>query len=556
MTEIVVPASATRGNKNAAPRDRKIALLVRTSRTIAIPQSSSIAMDCLNSDLVLHAIGYLNVIDSNHLAVVSKRLFYLVQQYRQLATPEIVVGSSWADAEDKNMAADELFHSTVAKIRNSPNLVLSFSTPHSACTEFWSGSTISGSQTTPLPRGSVILGAVATAVQANCDAQVECRSNSSLMLASFSKAYIQPFSLNGEEQLDRDHMHQLLAQLQSVDFKWKAILVYCCGHGFSIVETFVSALQAQFPGTSIVGGICEQGFVTDANDRQRVITLEHGIYGVALGGDTPMRSVVSRGVISLTQGKPQPTTPWYVNDVLFARPGDPAYMFQGDPQHLHPVHMIQTIQNKETGEKLTPMHFLLGLPRQPDFIGLRRPHQDGFELHMMSPYCYQTNSFLIMTDGSPEQEASLQNANLDAMILDGQACQEHMEVTVSKLSEQTQGEQILGAVMFSCAGRGPRPCALIGETMADATRFANVFPHVPLSGFYAAGEIGPLALAGNQNSVFQNGRSAVQGFTAVFALFVVPVATTKFYHLDDSKENIENYVRGWLNSKSHISMVM
>jgi len=38
----------------------------------------------------------------------------------------------------------------------------------------------------------------------------------------------------------------------------------------------------------------------------------------------------------------------------------------------------------------------------------------------------------------------------------------------------------------------------------------------------AGGEIGPKALAGNETCVFQKGNAAIQGFTTVFVLFIVP----------------------------------
>ena len=122
-----------------------------------------------------------------------------------------------------------------------------------------------------------------------------------------------------------------------------------------------------------------------------------------------------------------------------------------------------------------------------------------------------------------------------------------MDETMQLLKEQTQGEEILGGIMFSCAGRGPRPGRLIREPMMDASRFANVFPDVPCLGFYAGGEIGPLALARNEN-VFQTGRVALQGFTVVFALFIVPVAEARpTYQLDDCQENVLNFVNSHLS---------
>ena len=52
--------------------------------------------------------------------------------------------------------------------------------------------------------------------------------------------------------------------------------------------------------------------------------------------------------------------------------------------------------------------------------------------------------------------SSLQNAEIDFFALDGESCMEDMDMTMSKLKEQTSGEEILGAVMFSCNGRGPQ----------------------------------------------------------------------------------------------------
>jgi hypothetical protein len=55
----------------------------------------------------------------------------------------------------------------------------------------------------------------------------------------------------------------------------------------------------------------------------------------------------------------------------------------------------------------------------------------------------------------------------------------------------------------------------------DATRFNRAFPHAPLLGFMAGGEIGPRAYSIAINN--QVGSVAVQGFTACFGLFSVPV---------------------------------
>jgi hypothetical protein len=75
---------------------------------------------------------------------------------------------------------------------------------------------------------------------------------------------------------------------------------------------------------------------------------------------------------------------------------------------------------------------------------------------------------------------------------------------------------------------------------------------VPCLGFYAGGEIGPMALAGNEN-VFQTGRASVQGFTAVFCLFIVPVVERQRQMLDDCNENVNRFVATRLSAPIELS---
>jgi len=62
-----------------------------------------------------------------------------------------------------------------------------------------------------------------------------------------------------------------------------------------------------------------------------------------------------------------------------------------------------------------------------------------------------------------------------------------------------------GALLFTCNGRGAR---LFGKPHHDATCVREAWGNIPLAGFFAAGEIGPV---GNQNYM--------HGFTASLAVF-------------------------------------
>ncbi len=94
----------------------------------------------------------------------------------------------------------------------------------------------------------------------------------------------------------------------------------------------------------------------------------------------------------------------------------------------------------------------------------------------------------------------------------GQTIQFHIrdgETASEDLALLLDAEQLkprpFGALLFTCNGRGKR---LFGESHHDVQMIRQRLKNVPLSGFFAAGEIGPI---GNQ--------SFVHGHTAVAALF-------------------------------------
>jgi small ligand-binding sensory domain FIST len=67
------------------------------------------------------------------------------------------------------------------------------------------------------------------------------------------------------------------------------------------------------------------------------------------------------------------------------------------------------------------------------------------------------------------------------------------------------GRHPVGALLFTCGGRGRR---MFGTADHDAATIQEVLGGIPLAGFFAAGEIGPIA-----------GRNALHAFTASMALF-------------------------------------
>ena len=76
------------------------------------------------------------------------------------------------------------------------------------------------------------------------------------------------------------------------------------------------------------------------------------------------------------------------------------------------------------------------------------------------------------------------------------------------------------------------------EDMLDATYFERTFPGVPLLGYYAGGEIGPEARVAREDA-FMCSNAAVQGFTAVFGVFIVPERNLADFDMNLTAEDTE-----------------
>ena len=86
------------------------------------------------------------------------------------------------------------------------------------------------------------------------------------------------------------------------------------------------------------------------------------------------------------------------------------------------------------------------------------------------------------------------------------------------------------------------------DAAADSSRFSTRFPNVPCVGFFAGGEIGPRATVGGTGveGVLRRGVVELQGFTVVFALFIVPARSETDImrrRIDDGLESVMRHMR-------------
>ena len=88
-------------------------------------------------------------------------------------------------------------------------------------------------------------------------------------------------------------------------------------------------------------------------------------------------------------------------------------------------------------------------------------------------------------------------------VRDAESAREDLRVTLER-ERTARPSDVAGALLFSCNGRGS---ALFGQPDHDVNAVRRAFGDIPVAGFFAAGEIGPVA-----------GKNFLHGFTASILL--------------------------------------
>ncbi len=88
---------------------------------------------------------------------------------------------------------------------------------------------------------------------------------------------------------------------------------------------------------------------------------------------------------------------------------------------------------------------------------------------------------------------------------DAQTSADDLQQTLAMYASRSGHEQLAGALLFSCLGRGEY---LYGHGSHDTRQFQEKLGQIPVSGFFCNGEIGPVG-----------GTTYLHGYTSCFALF-------------------------------------
>jgi small ligand-binding sensory domain FIST len=218
------------------------------------------------------------------------------------------------------------------------------------------------------------------------------------------------------------------------------------------MQEVLAMLEHRYPGTAAIGGLAGGG--QDAGENRLVLqddVLENGLVGVRLSGPLDIRPIISQGC--------RPIGDRYVvtkaeHNLIHELSGAPAL------QRLQSVFESLGGEDRRRGDQAT------GAVAIGDVV------QEG-----------QTVQFHLR---------------------DAQSASEDLNLLLAADRAHHRNPP-LGALMFSCCGRGQ---GLFGRLHHDSGTVAERLGAIPLAGFFAQGEIGPVG-----------GRNFLHGYTASLAIF-------------------------------------
>jgi small ligand-binding sensory domain FIST len=326
----------------------------------------------------------------------------------------------------------------------------------------------------------VILGCTAEGVIGG-DQELERRPGASLLVGQLPGVTLRPFHLAVDRWHELFASDELLQQAVGTGAAHRGQLLV--GDPYTTpVNDLLSALNRVFPGLPTLGGMASGAGQLGDNALILDDALFHeGAVGVGLGGALRLEAVVSQGCRPI--GRPLVVTRADRNQIeeLGRRPA---------------LEVVQELLGELPDEDRALVQ------NGSLFIGLViNEYQDQF----------QRGDFLVRNllgiarDSSALVVGDLvrPGQSIQFHVRDADTATEDLQALLAPHEQESPGPA--GGILFSCNGRGTR---MFPEPNHDAGAIRRQLPGLPLAGFFAAGELGPIG-----------GQSFLHGHTASLALF-------------------------------------
>jgi small ligand-binding sensory domain FIST len=381
-------------------------------------------------------------------------------------------GAAASTAVDHNEALDEVVPSLLDQLGGTPDLVVCFFSMNHA--EAASGIALSLSERLGT---SAIVGCTAQAVIGGRK-ELEGSSGLSVWAARLPGVEVRPFALQVVQVPDGYGVTGWPGF--EADARATVLLL---ADGFSFpADRFLERLNDEQPGLPVVGGMASGG---EQPGQHRLLlrseALQAGAVGVALVGPVEVRTVVSQGCRPI--GSPYAVTRGEGN-VVEELGGQPAVeRLRQLVSNLTPQEQVLVRGGLHVGQVIDEHKAEFG---RGDFLirGLVGADPD--------------------TGAIAVGDAVEVGQTLQFHVRDASAADEDLRLLLDPVAAWNPK----GVLLFSCNGRGR---GFFGRPHHDAGLLARATGDVPLAGFFAQGELGPVGK-----------RNFVHGYTASMALFCDP----------------------------------
>jgi len=332
--------------------------------------------------------------------------------------------------------------------------------------------------------------------------EIEGNPALSLTVAHLPRVDVQAFQISSDEIPDLDSGAQAWTDLTGVSPEQDPDFILLADPFFSKVNDLLEGLDFAYPKAKKIGGLAsamtmgmQTGLFYHSPDNDDTALIREGIVGVALSGNNiEVDAIVAQGC--------RPIGPQY--QITQAERNVITEMAEvqedGVEQAKPPLQILRELINE-----LSPQD--QELAQNALFLGIAR---DEFQLEL------QQGDFLIrnLLGVDPKVGAIAVGDRLrpgqriQFHLRDGNTSAEDLEVLLENYQQQEKTSFPVGALLFSCLGRGKE---LYGKPNFDSQRFRQAMNQIPLGGFFCNGEIGPV---GNQ--------TFLHGYTSSFAIFRQP----------------------------------
>ena len=261
------------------------------------------------------------------------------------------------------------------------------------------------------------------------------------------------------------------------------------------INELLEGLDFAYPGATKIGGLASAStmgvgsglFYFNSDEYHDEMFISEGSVGVALTGNLTIESIVAQGCRSI---------------------GDTYQITQGEKNII----LEMTDNQGLTDSPLNILRGIIGDLSEEDqelaqyslFLGIAR---DEFKLEL------KHGDYLIrnLVGVDPKYGAVAVGDRIRVgqrvrfHLRDAKASADDLETLLTNYRQSKSTSTSLGALMFSCLGRGE---GLYGKPSFDSRLFLDYVPNIPISGFFCNGEIGPVA-----------SNTFLHGYTSVFGIF-------------------------------------